>query len=76
MTEALLTYAGPVFAIDDDIKGELARDIVRLEIEETTAGLKTMTVYLVAQGRANSSGEQEQLTWTDRSWISGRRSRS
>jgi len=61
MTEALLTYAGPVFEIDDDVKGELARDIVRLEIEETTAGLKTMTAYLVAQGRANGSGEQQQL---------------
>jgi phage protein D len=61
MTEALLTYAGPVFEIDDDVKGELARDIVRLEIEETTAGLKTMTAHLVAQGRANGSGEQQQL---------------
>ena len=61
MTEALLTYAGPVFEIDDDVKGELARDIVRLEIEETTAGLKTMTAHLVAQGKANGSGEQQQL---------------
>ncbi len=61
MTEALLTYAGPVFEIDDDVKADLARDIVRLEIEETTAGLKTLTAYLVAQGRANASGEQEQL---------------
>jgi len=61
MTEALLTYAGPVFEIDDDVKADLARDIVRLEIEETTAGLKTLTAYLVAQGRANGSGEQEQL---------------
>jgi len=61
MTEALLTYAGPVFEIDDDVKADLARDIVRLEIEETTAGLKTLTAYLVAQGRASGSGEQEQL---------------
>jgi len=61
MTEALLTYAGPVFEIDDDVKADLARDIVRLEIEETTAGLKTLTAYLVAQGRANGSGDQEQL---------------
>ena len=41
MTEALLTYAGPVFEVEGDVKGELARDIVRLEIEETTAGLRT-----------------------------------
>jgi uncharacterized protein len=61
MTEALLTYAGPVFEIDDDVKGELARDIVRLEIEETTSGLKTLTAHLVAKGKANGSGEQQQL---------------
>ena len=61
MTEALLTYAGPVFEIDDDVKADLARDIVRLEIEETTAGLKTLTAHLVAKGKAKGSGEQQHL---------------
>lgn len=61
MTEALLTYAGPVFEVEGDVKGEMARDIVRLEIEETTAGLRTMTARLVAQGQANGRGEQELL---------------
>lgn len=61
MTEALLTFAGPVFEIDGDVKGELARDIVRLEIEESTAGLRTLTARLVAQGQANGSGDQQQL---------------
>lgn len=61
MTEALLTFAGPVFEIEGDVKGELARDILRLEIEETTAGLKTLTAHFVAQGQANGGGDQEQL---------------
>jgi uncharacterized protein len=61
MTEALLTYAGPVFEVEGDVKGEMARDIVRLEIEEGTSGLRTMTARLVAQGQSNGSGEQEQL---------------
>ncbi len=61
MTEALLTFTGPVFEIEGDVKGELARDILRLEIEETTAGLKTLTAHFVAQGQSNGTGEQEQL---------------
>jgi uncharacterized protein len=61
MTEALLTYAGPVFEIEGDVKGELARDIVRLEIEETTAGLRSMSARLVAQGQTEGSTEQQQL---------------
>lgn len=61
MTEALLTFAAPIFEIDGAVKGELARDIVRLEIEETTAGLKTLTARLVAQGPTDDSSEQKQL---------------
>src|SRR5262245_56503398 len=61
MTEALLTFSGPVFEIDGDVKAELARDIVRLEIEENTAGLKSLTARLIAEGQANSSGDQVQL---------------
>ena len=60
-TEALFTYAGPVFEIDGDVKAELARDIVHLEIEENTAGLRSLTARLIAQGQANNGGDQEQL---------------
>jgi uncharacterized protein len=50
MTEQLLTATAPVFEIDGEVRGELARDLVRLEVEETTAGLKTLTARFLAQG--------------------------
>lgn len=61
MTEALLTYAAPIFELDGEVKGELSRDVQRLEIEETTAGLKTLNLRLMAQGSAGDSAEQRQL---------------
>ena len=50
MTEQLLVSTAPVFEVDGEVKGELARDLTRLEVEETTAGLKTMTARLLAIG--------------------------
>lgn len=62
MTEDLLTFSGPVFKVDDEVKGELARDISRLEVEESTAGLKRLTARLIAAGTPPSgTGEQQQL---------------
>jgi uncharacterized protein len=46
MTELLLYSAEPVFEIDGEVRGELARDLLRLEVEETTQGLKTLTLRL------------------------------
>jgi phage protein D len=46
MTEPLLYSAEPVFTIDGSIKGELARDLVRLDVLESTEGLKTLVVRL------------------------------
>ena len=61
MTEALLTYTGPVFEIEGQENVELARDVLRLEIEENTAGLKSLTARFIAVGPAGSSSEQQQL---------------
>lgn len=61
MTEALLAYAGPVFEVESEVKGEMARDILRLEIEESTNGLKSLTAQLAAQGPANGAGDQRLL---------------
>ncbi|HEV7745440.1 MAG TPA: contractile injection system protein, VgrG/Pvc8 family [Pyrinomonadaceae bacterium] len=61
MTEALLNFAGPVFEVEGEANVDLARDILRLEIEETTAGLKTLTARFLATGRTSSSAEQRQL---------------
>lgn len=61
MTESLLTYAAPIFKVADEIKGEMARDILRLEIAESNAGLKTLSARFVARGATGSSAEQRLL---------------
>lgn len=69
MTEDLLTFAGPVFKVDGEVKGELARDITRLEIEESTAGLKRLTARLVAEGTPPSGGGEQQQLYLDGSLV-------
>ncbi len=61
MTEALLTFAAPIFEVDGEVHDELTRDIQRLEIEETTAGLRTLSACWVAQGATPDSSEQRLL---------------
>src|SRR4051812_42946014 len=61
MTEALYVSTFPVFEIEGEVNSELARDILRLEIEETTAGLKTLMARLIAQGATGGSSEQQRL---------------
>ena len=38
----LLYSAEPVFKVDGTVKGELSRDLLRLDVDETTDGLKTL----------------------------------
>src|SRR4051812_32663666 len=38
----LLYSAEPIFKVDGTVKGELARDLLRLDVDETTDGLKTL----------------------------------
>src|SRR5205085_7897978 len=61
MTEALLVSTVPVFEIEGEVKGELARDILRLEVEESTAGLKTLSLRLLAQGPDKGKSEETLL---------------
>jgi phage protein D len=42
MTDLLLYSAEPVFEVDGGVRGELTRDLLRLDVEETTEGLKTL----------------------------------
>jgi uncharacterized protein len=58
---SLLTATAPVFKIDGEVKGELARDVSRLEIEEATDGLKALTLRLIAQGPQGNAGDEQQL---------------
>jgi len=64
MTEALYTFTAPIFKLDGEAHGDLARDLRRLEIEETTAGLKRLTARLVAQG-APVEGAEQRLLYLD-----------
>jgi uncharacterized protein len=58
MTEALFFAASPVFTVDGEDQGELARDLVRLECRESLDGLKTLQARFVAVGPR--AGEREQ----------------
>lgn len=50
MTEALLVAASPVFRVDGTVRGEMARDVLRLEVAETVEGLRTLELVLLAVG--------------------------
>ena len=64
MTEGLFVSTAPVFKVDGETKGELARDLLRLEIDEDTAGMKRLTARFLAQGPV--SGQQtETLLYLD-----------
>jgi phage protein D len=66
MTEELYYTSSPVFEVDGQVYGELARDILRLDVEETTDGLKTLGARLVAIGPSGrSGGEEEALLYLD-----------
>lgn len=60
MTERLLASFAPVFEVEGRVVGELARDLLRLETEEDTSGLKTLTARFLAYGpRAGSPAEAQ-----------------
>ncbi|MBK5224426.1 MAG: phage late control D family protein [Acidimicrobiia bacterium] len=55
---------GPVISIDSRTEGALARDLLRLDIEEGTMGLRTLVAHLHAVG-PDSDGSTEQLSYLD-----------
>jgi uncharacterized protein len=64
MTEVLLYSSAPVFQVERSVKGELARDLVRLEVEEDTAGMKRLSARFTAVGP--TAGEStERLLYLD-----------
>ncbi len=50
MTETLLGVAGPVFTVGGQTVGALARDCVRLVVDEGVEGLRTLEAHFVATG--------------------------
>lgn len=61
MTEALFFTASPVFTLDGEDKGELARDLIRLACRETLDGLKTLEARFVAIGPQDGDPQQRLL---------------
>jgi phage protein D len=61
MTEALFTSAAVVIEIEGTRRGELARDLVRLEVEEDTDGLKALSARFVAFGPHSGESEEDLL---------------
>jgi phage protein D len=61
MPEELYTSTAPTFKVDGPLKGELARDLLRLDVEEDTEGLKTMRAHFLALGPANQGTEEQPL---------------
>jgi phage protein D len=61
MTSTLIHSTAPVFKIDGDVKGALARDISTLEIDEATDGLRTMRLRVIAVGPREGATEEELL---------------
>lgn len=60
MTDFFASTA-PVFKVDGQVRGEFARDVSRLEIEEATDGMKSLTLRLIAQGPQGNAPEEQQL---------------
>lgn len=60
----LFGAVAPVFKVDGEVKGDLARDVSRLEIDEATDGMKALSLRLVATG-PKGSGATEELLYLD-----------
>jgi phage protein D len=63
VTELLYASHAPAFEVDGELQRSLARDLLRLEVEETTEGLKTLRARLVNVGPR--AGEDEGLLYLD-----------
>jgi phage protein D len=50
MTEVPVAVAGPVFRVDDELVGDLARDCVGLQVHEGVDGLRTCELTLLGAG--------------------------
>jgi len=64
MIERLLVATTPIFDVDGSVRGELARDVLRLEIHHDTEGLKTLRARFLAIG-PQSGSDEEQLLYLD-----------
>lgn len=61
MTEPFYALSTPVFTVAGTLEGALARDLVRLDVEETTAGLKHLHARFHARGPDPDGGSEEEI---------------
>lgn len=59
MTEQFLASTAPVFKVDGETRGGLGRDLLRLEVEEGTEGLKALCAHFIAVGPAGGEAESQ-----------------
>ena len=64
MSEPFFAESGPVFTIEGERVPSLARDCVRLEIEEGVEGLRTLRLHALAVG-AGATGPDDRMIYLD-----------
>ncbi len=64
MIDPLIIDASPVFRIDGEDRGELARDVLHLEVKDSVDGMKTLNARFVAVGPEQGQ-ETETLLYLD-----------
>lgn len=60
----LFANAAPVFKVDGRVEGMVARDVLRLEVEEGLGGLRTLAVHLLATS-PRQQATPDVLEWLD-----------
>ncbi|MGW4095825.1 phage late control D family protein [Mycobacterium sp. NPDC004974] len=64
MTEPAISFGTPVFTVKGEPVPDLARDCVKMEIDEGVEGLKTLRLYLNAAG-PGAPGPPEKMQYLD-----------
>ena len=64
MTEPTYASAGPVFSVDGERLPSLARDCVRLDIDEGVEGLRTLRLHVFATG-GGATGPPDRMIYLD-----------
>lgn len=64
MTDPVISITAPVFAVDGEVNHDLARDCVRLEVEEGVEGLRTMRAHFTAVG-PGATGPPDPMMYVD-----------
>jgi len=65
MTDQAFASAAPVVKVGGQVQGPLARDLLRLEVEEGVGGLRTLTMYVVASAAPGATATTDVAEWLD-----------